>query len=240
MVAVSAPRASVVVMRWLFGMALVSWRYMWQITPLHREERPGDQVHDAPPPMFAAQVDDQVQLADEGVGPLYHRCFCVNIPDAEVAAEELMRRIKQDFGRFVPSEVVAVRRSPDADGPLQDGEEFVIEMPGPWNGPVRVVSTTRTCLRLATLRGHMEAGQVQFQARDAGTALEFEIHAWARPSTQLVRWLYCVLRLAKEIQLNMWVRFCRQVVTNSGGRLFDGVWIQTLQLPDHARVQVLT
>lgn len=240
MVAVSAPRASAVLTRWFFGMALVSWRYMWQITPLHREERPGDPVHDAPPPLQAAQVDDEVQLADEGVGPLYHRRFHVHIPGAAVSADELMRRIVQDFGRFVPSEVVAVRRSPGADSPLRHGDEFVVEMPGPWNGPVRVVDATRTCLRLVTLRGHLEAGQVQFQVRDAGAALEFEIQAWARPSTQLVRWLYCVLRLAKEIQLNMWVRFCREVVHDSGGRLCDGVWIKTLQIPENTRVQAVT
>lgn len=41
------------------------------------------------------------------------------------------------------------------------GDEYLVRMPGPWNGPVRVVGRTPTSFRLATLQGHLEAGQLE-------------------------------------------------------------------------------
>ena len=42
------------------------------------------------------------------------------------------------------------------------GDEYVVRMPGPWDGPVRVVERTPTAFRFATLEGHLEAGQIRF------------------------------------------------------------------------------
>ncbi len=36
-------------------------------------------------------------------------------------------------------------------------------MPGPWDGPVLVVDQTPTSFRFATLKGHLEAGQIEFR-----------------------------------------------------------------------------
>ena len=52
---------------------------------------------------------------------------------------------------------------------MEVGDEYVVRMPGPWDGPVRVVEVTPTSFRLATLDGHLEAGQIEFRAR-RGTA----------------------------------------------------------------------
>jgi hypothetical protein len=55
---------------------------------------------------------------------------------------------------------------------LAVGDEFVVRMPGPWDGPARVVSRTPTSFRLATLDGHLEAGQIEFRvSRDELLAL---------------------------------------------------------------------
>ena len=71
--------------------------------------------------------------------------------------------------------MVRVRRK--GTGPLQVGEELVVEMPGPWDGPVRVVQVDDGCLRLATLQGHLEAGQVRFRALERSGVLVFEVEA---------------------------------------------------------------
>lgn len=234
------PRASTIVLRWLLGTVLVSWRYLWQITPLHRDKCTGTASEDVPPELATELVDDTVQLADSGVGAFYHRRFRAEIVCAGITARELVRRIAGDFKSFVPSEVVDVRSSGAVRGALTLGDEFVVEMPGPWNGPVRVVQADDTCLRLVTLRGHLEAGQVQFHACSREGVLVFEIRAWARPSTPLVRWLYSNLRLAKEIQLNMWVRFCCAAAEQAGGRLRNGIRIRTHRLPAEDRVQRVT
>lgn len=233
-------RAVTIIARWLLGTALVSWRYMWHITPLHRSERTGSLDDDTPPALPATLVDETMQLADSGVGPLFRRQFRAEITGTTTTAHELIKRVEADFKRFVPSEVVDVHARGETGGALAVGDELVIEMPGPWDGPVRVVHATDTCLRLATLRGHLEAGQVQFHAWPDNDLLVFEIQAWARPSTALVNWLYCHLRLAKEIQLNMWVRFCRAAAADAGGRLRDGVQIRTHELPQHACTQAVS
>ena len=82
-------------------------------------------------------------------------------------------------------------------------------------------------MRLATLTGHLEAGEIEFRARPRGSRLRFEIEAWARPSTRIIYLLYSRLQLAKEIQLNMWVRFCQSAADLTGGRARGGVTIRT-------------
>jgi len=217
--------------RYLLGILLVSWRYMWTTTPLRREEGPGDGT-DLPPPIPEELADSPLQSAASGVGPLFHRRFWVHVADSRRSPAEVIASVVDGFHRFVPREVVGVRR--EAIGRLELGEEFEVQMPGPWNGPVRVIQADESCLRLATLPGHLEAGQIRFRAGRQGDLLVFEIEAWARPATKVVQLLYVRLRLAKEVQLNMWVRFCQSVVRASDGRLVDGVHISTRAVPEHA------
>jgi hypothetical protein len=100
-------------------------------------------------------------------------------------------------------------------------------MPGPWDGPVRVIHRDATCFRLATLDGHLEAGEIEFRASPADGAVRFEIESWARAGDRLADLLYNKLRLAKEIQLNMWSHFCVRTAALAGGRPQGGVTIRT-------------
>jgi hypothetical protein len=220
------------ILRWLVGTLVVTWRYVWMTTPLYRDECRGWSDDDLPPLISDTLLGDRLRLAASGVGPMFHRLFRVDIVDAYRTPQELLAAIGQDFSRFVPQEVVGIRR--DEDGRLCVGQEFVVEMPGPWNGPVRVVQVDGECLRLATLQGHLETGQVRFRAYHQGETLVFEVEAWARCASRLVQLLYAHLRLAKEIQLNMWVRFCLSAAATAGGRPRDGVHIATRWVPANA------
>ncbi|HET9967903.1 MAG TPA: DUF1990 family protein, partial [Streptosporangiaceae bacterium] len=113
------------------------------------------------------------------------------------------------------------------DEKLRQGEEFVVRMPGPWDGPVRVVRREPDSFRLATLVGHLEAGEIEFRAARDGDALSFEIESWARAGDKLADLLYNKLRLAKEIQLNMWSHVCVRAAALAGGRARGGVTIRT-------------
>jgi hypothetical protein len=119
------------------------------------------------------------------------------------------------------------RKTRGGDGPLRPGDELVVRMPGPWNGPVRVARRDEAAFRLVTLAGHLEAGQIEFRAVADGDALRFEIESWARAGDRLADVLYNRLRLAKEIQLNMWTHFCIRVAGLAGGRPRGGVTIRT-------------
>ena len=74
----------------------------------------------------------------------------------------------------------------ESSRPIEVGEEIRVRLPGPWNGPVRVIAVSECSFRLATLRGHMEAGEIEFRARDDGDRLVFEIESWARSSDRVM------------------------------------------------------
>jgi hypothetical protein len=104
-------------------------------------------------------------------------------------------------------------------------------MPGPWDSPVRVVHRDDHSFRLATLAGHLETGEIEFRAGPEGDALRFEIESWARAGDRLSALLYNRLRLAKEIQLNMWSHFCLRAAALAGGCPRGGITIRTRRVP---------
>ncbi len=141
-------RALAVITRWLWGTALVTWRYLWETTPLHRSESVGDEW-DRPPQIPPDAIDDRVQLISDGCGPLFHRRFHVRIAAAEIDADQLIDRVIHDFKHFVPTEVVDIRADEVGTQGLEVGDEMLVEMPGPWNGPVKVVHREDTLFTAA-------------------------------------------------------------------------------------------
>ena len=160
-----------------------------------------------------------------GRGPLYRRTYDVVVADARAGPEELITRLLNDPDRASPTEVADFRAAGPERGP---GAEFAVRMPGPWDAPVRVVSRTPTSFRFATLRGHMEAGEIEFRAAwgDGGRLL-FTIESWARSGDRLYDWLYDRVPLTREVQLHMWVHVCEQVAVMAGGRQEGDVRVAT-------------
>ena len=116
---------------------------------------------------------------------------------------------------------------------MRVGDEFVVRMAAPWDGPVRVVAKGPDAFRMATLADHLEAGQIEFRAyRDDDGLLVFEIESWARSATKVVHYLYDKARMAKEIQLHMWTSTLEGVVRLSGGRMTGGIHIDTRRVED--------
>ena len=205
---------------------MVSWRYMWRTTPLHRSEETGDDSDLSGLADEARQPGDGRQPATEGVGPLLHRTYSADIVDTSMAPDKLMELVADRLNQVSP-EMAVFRKTRGTEGGLREGEEFVVRMPGPWDGPVRVTHRDATSFRLVTLDGHLEAGQIEFRAARADDALRFEIESWARAGDRLSDLMYNKLRLAKEIQLNMWTHFCIRAAALARGRLRSGVTIRT-------------
>lgn len=217
--------------RWPLGLLLVSWRYLWMTTPLYRVEETGD-LGDQPPALPPELVDERSQPVEQGAGTFWHRTFDVRVEDAAVGPAGLIAELSKDLNVAAPTEAALFHKLAGRDGELALGDEYVVRMPAPWDGPVRVVRSTETSFRLATLTGHLEAGQVEFRASHDGTALRFTIETWHRCASRLVELLYARLRLAKEIQLNMWVRYCLGAGRVAGGRVRGGVHVHTRRLDD--------
>jgi uncharacterized protein (UPF0548 family) len=227
---VSRSRRLATAARWPVGVALTSWRYMWRTTPMHRSEEPGDPERDAPPPLPVELERDELQDVGVGAGPLFHRRYSAKIRDTTWSPEQLLGRVAGEPDRVAPTELASFQkvRGPAAAMCLND--EYVVRMPAPWDGPVRVAEVTPTSFRLVTLAGHLEAGQIEFRAERDGDLLRFTIESWARNGDRVAELLYDRLRMAKEVQLHIWTSLLERVAELSGGRLTGGIEIRTRRL----------
>ena len=197
---------------------------MWRTTPFHRSEVQGALPGDAPPEIGPGVPRDELQL--EGAGPLFHRVYRARIRETDVAPEALIATITADPDRVAPSEFASFNKVLGDEGRMIVGDEYVVRMPGPWDGPVRVVARTPSSFRFATLDGHLESGQIEFSAR-RDALLEFRIESWARAGDRFSDLLYDRLRMSKEIQLHMWTSVLERVAALAGGRLTGGIEIRT-------------
>ncbi len=214
---------------WPAGIALTSWDYMWRTTVMRRRETA------APVPESLSEImsypadlpAEDVQGYGAGCGPLFHRFYRTRVRDSTLTAEELMQRIQSKPNRAAPKKFARFQLTHGESGRLAVGDEYLVRMPGPWDGPVRVVATGPCGFRLATLSGHLEAGQIEFRVRPEGDELVFEIESWARSSSRLAHLLYHRLRMAKEVQAHMWISFLERVARLAGGRITGGIEIDT-------------
>ena|ERR1700729_673792 len=214
---------------WPLGIALTSWDYMWRTTPMHRRE--GSVALEAPVAALlsypAGVSSAEVQGHEDGYGPLFHRLYRTRIRESRLDGPELMEKLQADLNVASPTKFARFQVVLGEPGRLAVGDEYVVRMPGPWDGPVRVINVSRSSFRLATLSGHLEAGQIEFRATSANTEVVFEIESWARSGSPLVNLLYYRLRMAKEVQAHMWISFLERVVHLAGGRMTGGIDLAT-------------
>ena len=151
---------------WPLGIALTSWDYMWRTTPMHRREASVPLEPPLPGLLsYPADVSStEVQGHEDGSGPLFHRLYRTRIRDSRLDGPELMKKLQADLNAASPTKFARFQRVLGEQGRLAVGDEYVVRMPGPWDGPVRVVNVSRCSFRLATLIGHLEAGQIEFRA----------------------------------------------------------------------------
>lgn len=204
--------------RWPVGLLLTSWSYLWRTTPMHRRELPGTWEEDRPPDVRDPGDEADVQWPRDGAGPHLRRRYRARVIEPRASAAEAMREIQADPNVVAPGTLAHFTKTHGADDALRVGDEFTIRMPGPWDGPVRVVERTPTSFRFVTLEGHIEAGQIEWRARDEDGRLVFEIESWARPGDRLSHLLHHRLRMAKEVQLHMWTSVLERVIRRYGGR----------------------
>jgi uncharacterized protein (UPF0548 family) len=213
--------------RWPLGIVLASWRYMWSTTPVHRWELSGSWPEDAPPRLPADVNTAGLQRFGDGTGPLVHRLYRTRIVGSATMPEQLMEAIVGDLDRIAPSEFATFQKIAGEKGRFRIGDEYIVRMPGPWDGPVRVIASSPTSFRLATLPGHLEAGQIEFRVSSDYRSIGFEIESWARSGDRLSDLLYTRLRISKEVQLHMWSSVLRRAVGLAGGKMEGGIVITT-------------
>lgn len=231
----SAWRRLTTATRWPVGVTYTSWKYMWRTTPLHRIEEEGTLEADSPPPLPGGVSREELQPASTGAGPLFHRTYRTRIRETDLSPAELIEQVSAHPDFAVPTEMATFQKTKGEEGVLEVGDEFLVRMAAPWDGPVRVVLKEADRFRMATLEDHLEAGQIEFRAsRGEDGLLVFEIESWARSSTRLVHVLYDKLRMVKEVQLHMWISTLEGIVGVAGGRMTGGIDIHTRRVADAA------
>jgi uncharacterized protein (UPF0548 family) len=229
----SARRRWATALRWPVGLGVAFWRYIWSTTPVHRWVMSGSWPEDAPPALPAGFGHDELQSWEDGVGPLLHRIYRTRYTASEVGPRELISRMLEDVNCVAPGEFATFQRV-RGEGPMREGDDYVVRMPGPWDGPVTIVAIDETSFRLATLRGHLEAGQIEFRAAEDHRGVIFEIESWARSGDRLSDLLYTRVQISKEVQLHMWASVLRNVVDLAGGTMTGGIVITTRRVDPHA------
>ncbi|MEL6616744.1 MAG: hypothetical protein AAFQ43_13460 [Bacteroidota bacterium] len=188
-----------------------------------------------------------LQTAEEGVGPRFHRRYRVRVARPTLSPEALVAAIGADMDAFVASEVARFEKTAGEPHALAPGDEFLVHIRAPWDGPVRVVEVEPTRFVLATREGHMEAGQIEFRAEpappsssgaDASSAPEssggaasddlvFTIESWARSRDAFIDFVYGDLGIAKDVQQGMWTFFCEAVAERLEGRVVGEIEVHT-------------
>lgn len=204
--------------RWPVGVLKTGWDYLWRTTPIDRREEPGCAAQDSPPPLPPGTDRDDHQGVEDGFGPLMHRCYVARVRDAQISAEQLISAFAGVPDIATPKALATFVKLHGEDGVLRVGDEFTVRIPGPWDGPVRVVEKTDNGFGLATLQGHLEAGRIRFSADELGPGcIEVRIEAWARGGDRLSNLLLDRLPVNKEVQLHMWTSVLERLIKLSGG-----------------------
>ncbi len=213
-------------LRWPVGMGIASWRWLRRSRQVRRRRIRTGILSEAE--RIPQRSGAQTQHVRQGVGLTYQRRYVVQISGSPISAAQLIQRLGGDLNAASPVEIAVFDKTSGGSRRLEVGDEYVVHMPGPWNCPVRVVERTPVSFRFATLRGHMEAGEIEFRVGDAREGdLVFTIESWARSGDRLADLLYEKVGIAKEMQSHMWAHFCRRVAEIAEGEVVGDVEIQT-------------
>src|SRR4051794_18028573 len=219
---------------WPVGVMWTAWHYLWRILPVWRSEVPGTRAEDGPPPVPAGVETEGLQQPEDGSGPLFHRLYTGAVAAPGTPAAKLMTRLSGDPNVVAPSRLARFKKTRGVEGAMRVGDEFVVRMPGPWDGPIRVLETTSNSFRFGTLDGHLEAGQIEWRAWEEQDELHFAVESWSRAGDKASAILHDRLRMAKEVQLYMWTSIVERAAREAGGRLINGVTATTRRVPPDA------
>lgn len=178
-------------------------------------------------PQLSVSDHEEVQQPSDGVGPLNHRCYQIQITGSTLDATQLLERFRTDPNAFAPTAFATFVPDPHPNG-MAEGETYEVKLPGPWNGPILVRSVEQHRIRFETLDGHMEAGWIEFTTAERSGSTEFTIESFARSGDPVFDVIYQRLGLGKAMQTLMWVKVLEAAVGISEGTQRGRASIETI------------
>ncbi|CAN5232926.1 hypothetical protein BH23GEM2_BH23GEM2_14430 [soil metagenome] len=122
------------------------------------------------------------QLPRDGFGPMQLRAFHGGTVGSGMTAEQLITRLRLEFGRLMPG-MVDARAEQGAVTRLHEGATLTLGLPLRGHIQVRVAEVAPAEVTLLTLKGHPLAGAVKFSADRSGDLLTFEVHVYERAAS---------------------------------------------------------
>ena len=216
------------------GLRAVASNLWRQLThpPTVQEQTIPDVVPIQEPNIQATRGTRAVQLPVDGDGAIFYRRYRVQIAGSRFTALELVREVGLRFNQLSPSALAEFEKVKGKPWSLEVGDEFDIQILGPWNGGVRVCEVLPESFSFVTLEGHPEAGQIRFQSAllpGRRGAVSFEIVSWARSRDPVVALAYGAG--GKEVQKSTWVQFLEAIVSLSGGMQLGEITVETQKKP---------
>jgi len=225
----------------LFPITLtVIWFFVrrWKLLIVQETELPVAEIRTPSQSKNAESVDGEtpLQSIQSGKGNRYNRTYQVDIAHPRLSKTELLQSIIGDINWFTPQEMAHFVKTESDSDKWQIGDEFLVQITGPWNGPVRLIDLQPTSFAFATLEGHMEAGEIQFSVvehPEQENTLRFEIISWTRSRDRITDFFYQILGVSKFSQARMWTFFCDKVVEKSGGQRIGNINVMTHKAPEN-------
>lgn len=206
---------------WLVGAPLAAFRFLRRAMPVVELD-----PERGPPALPAEDPDPAHREDDLAVSAPLHRLYTTTIRDPRLKARQLMAIIAADPNVAAPTEVLRFEKAGGSPRDLQVGDELLIRMPGPWNGPVEVTRRWESGLRLAAVRGHPQLGQMEMHARDEGDQIELRIQTRERAAG----WSFAALQrigLVRRMQSYTWVSMLENAAQLAGGRPPERVTVRS-------------
>ncbi len=200
--------------------------------PRDARDRPPQGKRTPPPPRNTAP---DVQRAVDGVGPLRHRRYAVQVETRTHSAPALLHAIQHHITELSPASLAEFAKTVGDPWQMHPGDEYEIAMLGPWNGRVRVAEVTPSTFTLVTCEGHPEAGHIVFDVRNHARhahMLQIQIDSYARSRDATVELAYGTLRVGQHVQAEVWITFLQRVAELAGMTRVPEVGITTEELVD--------
>lgn len=217
---------------WLVGAPLAIFRFLRRQTLIVERD-----LAELPASLAPAGADAARREAGAGVGPVLHRLYSATIRAPKLTADRLLAIIAADPNVIAPSEVLRFEKTRGEPGRLEEGDELLIRMAGPWNAPVHVTRRWDNGVRLSATRGHPQLGQVELRARDEDGKIVMEIQTRERAAGVG----FHVLRrigLIRRMQSYTWAEMLENAAQLAGGRPPEQVTVGAWQERGGATVPI--
>lgn len=151
-------------------------------------------------------IDEDVQFAADGTGPLLQRDYWAVIQGCRVEPKEVVEFIRSRFHQLAPEGLVRFANDSHPDGPLCVGDSMTVRIRMARKCRVLVTDINDLSMTIVTVNGHPESGKITFGSyrNDRGDVI-FHIRSRVRSSS--IWHLAGFLSVGDSMQTNTWTDF---------------------------------